>query len=98
VFGLAGSFLVAQLFFSMPMDYYFSNLLLHLTIQDVFYSILKSAIFGGLISIGAVIQGFSVERASTEVPVAGLKAVSSAFVLCIVVDIILSALYYIAII
>jgi len=97
VFGLAGSFLVAQFFFSMSMDYYFSNLLQHLTFQDILISIIKSAAFGALISIGAVIQGFSVERASTEVPVAGLKAVSSSFALCIIVDIILTALYYIAI-
>jgi phospholipid/cholesterol/gamma-HCH transport system permease protein len=95
VFGLAGSFLVAQFFFSMPMDYYFNNLLQHLTFQDILISIIKSVAFGAFISIGAVIQGFSVERASTEVPVAGLKAVSSSFALCIVVDIILSALYYI---
>ncbi|MDR2729988.1 MAG: ABC transporter permease [Treponema sp.] len=97
VFGLAGSFLVAQFFFSMPMDYYFSNLLQRLTFQDILISLMKSFAFGALISMGAVIQGFSVERASTEVPVAGLKAVSSSFALCIIVDIILSALYYIAI-
>jgi phospholipid/cholesterol/gamma-HCH transport system permease protein len=96
VFGLAGSFLVAQFFFSMPMDYYFSNLLQRLTFQDILISLMKSVAFGALISMGAVIQGFSVERASTEVPVAGLRAVSSSFALCIIVDIILSALYYIA--
>jgi phospholipid/cholesterol/gamma-HCH transport system permease protein len=47
--------------------------------------------------MGAVIQGFSVERASTEVPVAGLRAVSGAFALCIVVNVLLSAVYYLAI-
>jgi phospholipid/cholesterol/gamma-HCH transport system permease protein len=35
-----------------------------------------------------------VERASTEIPVAGLRAVGAAFGWCIVVDILLSALYY----
>jgi phospholipid/cholesterol/gamma-HCH transport system permease protein len=95
VFGLAGSFLVAQFFYSMPMDHYFSNLLQHLNIKDILISLIKSVSFGAIISIGAVIQGFSVERATTEVPVAGLKAVSSAFALCIVVDILLSAVYYI---
>ncbi|MDR0443661.1 MAG: ABC transporter permease [Treponema sp.] len=94
VFGLAGSFAVAQIFNPMPADYYFGNLLNHFYIQDLFISIVKSIAFGTIISIGAVIQGFSVERATTEVPVAGLKAVSKAFALCIVVAILLSALYY----
>jgi phospholipid/cholesterol/gamma-HCH transport system permease protein len=42
----------------------------------------------------AITQGFAVERASTEVPVAGLKAVSTAFGGCIIVDLLLSAVYY----
>jgi len=95
IFGLAGSFLVAQLFSSTPIDYYFSNLLQHLSIQDILLSIIKSIAFGAIISIVAVIEGFSVERASTEVPVAGLKAVSGAFALCILVNVLLSVLYYV---
>jgi len=97
VFGLAGSYVITQLFSStpIPMDYYFTNLLQHLSIYDVLLSIIKSIAFGAIISIGAVIQGFSVERASTEVPVAGLRAVSGAFALCIVVNVIISALFYV---
>ena len=95
IFGLAGSYIVAQFFHSMPMDHYFSNLLQNLNIRDILLSVIKSVSFGAIISIGAVIQGFSVERASTEVPVAGLRAVSGAFALCIVVNVLLSALYYV---
>jgi len=95
IFGLAGSYIVAQIFSSTPMDYYFTSLLQYLTIQDILMSIIKSVTFGAIISIVAVIKGFSVERATTEVPVAGLQAVSSAFALCIVVNVLLSALYYI---
>jgi len=95
VFGLAGSYIVAQIFSSTPMDYYFTSLLQHLTIQDILLSIIKSIAFGMIISTVAVIEGFSVERASTEVPIAGLNAVSGAFALCIVVNVLLSALYYV---
>ena len=97
VFGLAGSFAVAQIFNSLPAQYYFNNLLQNLTIQDIFISIIKSVAFGMIISVTAVTEGLSVERASTEVPVAGLRAVSAAFAGCIVVDIILSAMYYITV-
>lgn len=95
VFGLAGSYIVARLFNSMPMVSYFTGLLQQLNFRDLLVGGIKSITFGAIISISAVIQGFSVERASTEVPVAGLRAVSKGFALCIVVNVLLSALYYI---
>jgi phospholipid/cholesterol/gamma-HCH transport system permease protein len=94
VFGLAGSFAVAQIFNAMPPEIYFSNLLQSLNLQDILITIIKSVAFGMIISIGAITEGLRVERASTEVPIAGLRAVSNAFASCIVVDIILSAMYY----
>lgn len=98
VFGLAGSFAVAQIFHTIPVDYYFLTLLRHLTVQDIFISVVKSIVFGMTISIVAITEGLSVERSSTEVPIAGLRAVSNAFSGCIVLNIILSAMYYIALV
>jgi phospholipid/cholesterol/gamma-HCH transport system permease protein len=94
-FGLAGSFLVAQIFNTVPADYYFESLLQYLSLGDILISLIKSIAFGAIISIVAVVEGLSVERASTEVPIAGLKAVSNAFAGCIAVDILLSAIYYV---
>ncbi|MDR1412034.1 MAG: ABC transporter permease [Spirochaetaceae bacterium] len=98
LFGLAGSFLVARLFNPLPAAVYFSNLLQALTLQDILISMVKSIVFGMIISSMAITKGFSVERASTEVPVAGLRAVSSAFAGSIVVDLLLSGLYYAALV
>jgi phospholipid/cholesterol/gamma-HCH transport system permease protein len=95
IFGLAGSFAVAQVFNAMPASVYFGSLLQYLTVQDILISVIKSIAFGMVTSMVALTQGFAVERASTEVPVAGLRAVSAAFGGCIVVDILLSAIYYI---
>lgn len=94
IFGLAGSFVVSRLFNSMPASVYFGNLLQVLSIKDILISIIKSIAFGTIISSVALFHGFAVERASTEIPVAGLRAVSSAFAWCILVDILLSAVYY----
>jgi phospholipid/cholesterol/gamma-HCH transport system permease protein len=94
IFGLAGSFLVAQLFNTMPPAIYFANLLEALTWQDLLVSVIKSVVFGAIISMVAIIQGLSVERASTEVPVAGLRAVGLAFGGCVIADLLLSAVYY----
>ena len=94
VFGLAGSYVVAQFFTPLPASVYFSILLENLTLPDLLISIIKSIGFGMIISMVAITRGLAVERASTEIPVAGLKSVGAAFGWCIIVDIMLSALYY----
>ncbi|GHT99616.1 hypothetical protein FACS1894142_7410 [Spirochaetia bacterium] len=98
IFGLAGSFAVAQLFTPMPAVSYFDNLLKVLSISDILISIVKSISFGMIISAVSLYYGFRVERASTEIPVAGQKAVSAALVWYIIVDILLSALSYSALV
>ena len=98
VFGLVGSFAVAQVFHTIPAEYYFSNLLKNLSVQDIFISIVKSITFGMIISIVAVTEGLDVERASTEVPIAGLQAVGNTFAGCILVNIILTVMFYIALV
>jgi phospholipid/cholesterol/gamma-HCH transport system permease protein len=95
LFGLAGSFAVAQLFTAMPAAAYFGNLLNYLTLHDMAISAIKSIAFGMIISVTAITRGIAVDRANTEIPVAGLKAVSNSFVWCILTDILLSALYYV---
>jgi phospholipid/cholesterol/gamma-HCH transport system permease protein len=94
LFGLAGSFAVAQVFNPMPAAIYFNNLLEALTIQDILISMTKSVFFGMIVSTVALIAGFSVDRASTEIPVAGLRAVGGSLGWCIVVDVLFSVLYY----
>jgi phospholipid/cholesterol/gamma-HCH transport system permease protein len=94
VFGLAGSFMVAQVFNPMPASAYFGNLLQYLTLPDLIISVIKSVGFGVIISVVAMVEGFAVDRATTEVPIAGLKAVGASFGWCILVDILLSAIYY----
>lgn len=94
LFGLAGSFAVSLLFNPMPASVYFDKLLQILSIHDILISIIKSIVFGMIIAIEAIYEGFAVERSSTEIPIAGLRAVGGAFGWCIVADIALSVLYY----
>ena len=94
IFGLAGSFVVAQFFNPMPATVYFGYLLEILTLPDIIISIVKSISFGMIISFVAITCGLAVERATTEVPVAGLKAVGAAFGWCIFISILLSAMSY----
>ncbi|MDR1218378.1 MAG: ABC transporter permease [Treponema sp.] len=95
IFGLVFSFIVSMFFNAMPPSIYFNNLLQVLTISDIFLTVVKSVVCGMIISTVALYYGFEVERASTEVPVAGLRAVGSAFGWCILVNILLSTIYYV---
>jgi len=94
VFGLLGSYFVTALIRPIGFQEYFGNLLNALTIVDVGSSILKSVVFGVIISSVATYYGFQVEQASTEVPVMAIRSVGRGFVLLIVADAILTLVYY----
>ncbi|MDR3301469.1 MAG: ABC transporter permease [Spirochaetaceae bacterium] len=95
IFGFLGSFLVAVLFYQLPPAAFVSGFFQVLSIKDVLISLIKGICFGTIISIISIVKGFSVERSSTEIPVAGLRAVSAALAWCIVADVVLSGLYYV---
>jgi phospholipid/cholesterol/gamma-HCH transport system permease protein len=73
---------------------YFRNLFAALMPGDLFSGVLKSLVFGVIVSVASLYRGFSVERSVTEVPVAGIKAVGSSFMLCIVADVVMTAAQY----
>ena len=96
VFGLAVSFPIVGIFHSMPLQAgdYFANVVYSLSAADMVLVTVKGLVFGTIISNVAITEGLNVERASTEVPVAGLRAVGKAFSGCIVANIAISAVYY----
>ncbi|WP_147614106.1 ABC transporter permease [Treponema pectinovorum] len=73
---------------------YLDSLLSNISPSVIFTSVLKSVLFGIIISITATYYGLSVERASTEIPVAGISAVGKSVLGIILADIFIIALYY----
>lgn len=94
IFGLLGSFGVLQLIHPVALDEYFRNLLEVLKPADLLWGLAKSLVFGAIISVVATYRGFAVERASTEIPVAGIRAVGSSFVLVILADALITVAAY----
>ena len=94
IFGLLGSFGVLQLIHPVALDEYFRNLLAVLRPDDLLWGLAKSLVFGAIISVVATYRGFAVERASTEIPVAGIRAVGSSFVLVILADALITVAAY----
>jgi phospholipid/cholesterol/gamma-HCH transport system permease protein len=93
-FGLFGSFLLTQFVQRIPFHEYLVNLLAALAPADILSSLVKSVVFGVIISFVAVYQGFRVKVSSTEVPQIAIKAVGQGFVLCILADAVITLIYY----
>ena len=95
LFGLLGSFGVLQLLHPIALGDYLAALISVLQPGDLGWGLLKSFAFGAIISTVATYRGFAVERASTEIPVAGIRAVGSSFILVILADALITAVTYV---
>lgn len=95
LFGLVGSYFITQLISPIPINEYFRNLLLHIHAADILSSLLKSFVFGVIISVVATYNGFRVEQSSTEIPQYVIKSVVQCFILCILANAIITLVYYI---
>ncbi len=94
IFGLLGSYIVVQVIKPIPIREYLGSLMSTLTLADVASGLIKAFVFGVVVSVVSTYQGFAVNRASTEVPVAGIKAVGMSFILIIVADVLITLVQY----
>lgn len=94
LFGLLGSFIVTQFITPQPIGEYLYALVTTLRTRDVLSSLVKSLVFGAIISSTATFYGFRVEKSSTEIPQMAIKAVGRSFVLCILANAIITLVYY----
>jgi len=93
-FGLLGSYLISAMASPIPFPEYMNNIITVLKPADLIVSLGKAAVFGTIISLVSSFQGFSVQRSSTEIPQAGIRAVSQSFIFCIVADAIITMISY----
>ncbi|WP_294429534.1 ABC transporter permease [uncultured Treponema sp.] len=90
--GILGPAIISQFVSPLASYGYFENLLKSVSIFTIITSMIKSLVFGMVISITATYYGFNVERASTEIPIAGIQAVSKSFVGIIIADVLIIVL------
>ena len=95
LFGLIGSYFITVLFTPLKFSEYFRKLLFNLQPADIFSSLLKSLVFGVIISTIALYQGFKVQQAAFEIPQIAIKAVVQSFVYCILANAVITMIYYI---
>ncbi|MCQ2604222.1 MAG: ABC transporter permease [Spirochaetia bacterium] len=92
--GLIGSFFVSYLFTDITFHDYFTNVTSVLKASDLILSAVKSLVFGIIISLVSTYNGLRVENALTEIPQVAIKAVSVSFMLCIVVNLMMTFYSY----
>ncbi|MCF0241531.1 MAG: ABC transporter permease [Treponema sp.] len=93
--GLIGPFLVGKIVDPVGSANYFNLLLNELSISTILISTAKSFIFGMFIALVSTYAGFKVNRASTEIPVAGIQAVGNSILLVILADVLFIILPFI---
>jgi phospholipid/cholesterol/gamma-HCH transport system permease protein len=94
IFGLIGSYFVTQFLQPIGFSQYFGNLLASIGITDIASSLVKSLVFGAIVSTVAIYHGFAVEQSVTELPQRTIKSVGQSLMLLIVANVLISALYY----
>ena len=80
IFGLLAPAIAIQFISTTSISDYMTGLFTALSFRTITISVIKSLVFGMIISGCATLYGFNTGRASTEIPMAGLKAVSKSFV------------------
>ena len=95
VFGLFGSYLVTRLVRPVPLFEFFNALLRAIQLRDIVSTLVKSLVFGVIISVVATFQGFKVGVSVTDIPRAAIRAVGQGFVLCFLADALITVVYYV---
>ncbi len=92
--GILGGFLVASFVLTIPFSKFFSIIFSNMNFLDVLILLIKSTVFGAIISTISVYHGFKIELSYTEVPQAVTRAVVSSLVFTFIFNGIVTALFY----
>lgn len=91
--GILGGYLVGSAKFGMPMAFYFRLTFDALKIKDILTGLFKSVCFGALIAFISCYEGFQ-PMSSTDVSKSVTNSVVRSFLLIIISDCILTAIFY----
>lgn len=94
--GIFGGFVVGTLNLGLTPGLYIDTTIEFLTIKDIMTGLLKSAVFGMIIAMIACYQGLSTEGGAEGVGRSTTKSVVTSFILIIIADAILTAIFYFA--
>jgi len=95
--GIIGGYIVGHSKFSISLGLYLRKTIEALAFKDVLSGLIKAAVFGAIIGVVCVYEGFSSSAGATGVGKAVIKSVVRSFILILTADCILTALFYVMI-
>lgn len=95
IIAVLGGWLFSRMFNNLEFRAFMNDFLQVLRLSHVISSLLKSMVFGLIISLVSTYHGMSVGHASTEVPQRTIKAVVSSIFMIIISDMIITWLFWI---
>ena len=93
IIGLFASFFITQILKPIQFMEYFEKLISALKISDITMSLVKSFVFGVIISSVSTYHAFRVKVSSTEIPQVVIHAVGQCIILCIIANVIITLLF-----
>lgn len=94
--GMFGGYVVGVYNLGLSSGLYIDTTIQFLTVKDILTGLLKSAVFGMLIAMVACYQGLSTEGGAEGVGRSTTRSVVTSFILIILADAVLTAIFYFA--
>ncbi len=94
VASILGGYALAWLISDIPLGGFFVLISRALTGADIAVGLVKAVLFGIVITITCLYQGFMVRRQITSVPVATSKAMIECSFYCLLINVVISVLFY----
>ncbi|MBW2167418.1 MAG: ABC transporter permease [Deltaproteobacteria bacterium] len=91
---IIGGYLIVWIFTYIPMGDFITQIGKAITATDIAVGIIKAIFFGIAITVTCLKHGFSVKRLITDIPVGTSKAAVECFFYCLVINVIISILFY----
>jgi len=92
---IIGGYAVVWAITYIPMGNFLSQIAKAITLADIVVGIIKAICFGITITATALFHGFSIQKLITGIPVATSRAAVESFFFCLVINVIISILFYI---
>ncbi len=91
---IIGGYAIVWVMTYIPMGNFFGQIGKAITVADIVVGIVKAVFFGVVITVVALYYGFNARRQMTQIPQVTSRASIECFIYCLIVSIIISAVFY----
>lgn len=92
---ILGGYAVVWITTYIPMGNFLGQIAKAITVADIIVGIIKAICFGLTITVTCLYHGFSIKKLITGIPIATSRAAVECFFYCLVINVIISTLFYI---